>query len=186
MNIDSNTWKYANRKKTTNYTARDYESAKEELIKLRDDLTDKWTSTDESDPGIVWWVIPRYITVISFCWFSNTIFKWSIIASLRSSISGRNKYWTNLLPIAGSPNKSNTEVLNSKPILQKDITVMYLGITHHTEDIPGTLHIEIDYHDNNTGQNCKNIWKTKCSFFFYCHLFSPLYYKFISLNMVLD
>lgn len=39
---------------------------------------------------------------------------------------------------------------------QKDITVMYLGITHHTEDIPGTLHIEIDYHDNNTGQNCKN------------------------------
>lgn len=53
LNIDSNTWKYANRKKTTNYTARDYESAKEELIKLRDDLTDKWTSTDESDPGIV-------------------------------------------------------------------------------------------------------------------------------------
>lgn len=53
LNIDSNTWKQSNRKKTTNYTARDFESAKEELLKLRDDLTEKWTSTDEADPGIV-------------------------------------------------------------------------------------------------------------------------------------
>ena len=53
LNIDSNSWKKSNRKKSTNYTARDYESAKEELLKLRDDLTEKWTSTDEADPGIV-------------------------------------------------------------------------------------------------------------------------------------
>ena len=39
LNIDSNSWKKSNRKKSTNYTARDYESAKEELLKLRDDLT---------------------------------------------------------------------------------------------------------------------------------------------------
>ena len=32
LNIDSNSWKYSNRKKSTNYTARDYESAKEELL----------------------------------------------------------------------------------------------------------------------------------------------------------
>lgn len=53
LNIDSNSWKKSNRKKSTNYTARDFESAKEELLKLRDDLTEKWTSTDEADPGIV-------------------------------------------------------------------------------------------------------------------------------------
>ena len=53
LNIDSNTWKQANRKKTTDYTARDYNSAFNELLKLRSDLTEKWTSTDEADPGIV-------------------------------------------------------------------------------------------------------------------------------------
>ena len=53
LNIDSNSWRYSNRKKSTNYTARDYESAKEELLNIRDDLTEKWTSTDESDPGVI-------------------------------------------------------------------------------------------------------------------------------------
>ena len=53
LNIDSNSWKYSNRKKSTNYTARDYESAKEELLNIRNDLTEKWTSTDESDPGVI-------------------------------------------------------------------------------------------------------------------------------------
>ena len=53
LNIDSNTWKDINKKKSTNYTARDYESAKAELLNLRSDLTEKWTSTDEADPGIV-------------------------------------------------------------------------------------------------------------------------------------
>lgn len=53
LNIDSNSWKYSNRKKSTNYTARDYQSAKDELLKIRDDLTEKWTSTDEADPGVI-------------------------------------------------------------------------------------------------------------------------------------
>lgn len=53
LNIDSNQMKEANEIKSIDYTARDYNSIKTNLINSISDLTEKWTSRDESDPGIV-------------------------------------------------------------------------------------------------------------------------------------
>lgn len=53
LNIDSNQMKQANEVKSIDYTARDYNSIKTNLINSISDLTEKWTSRDESDPGII-------------------------------------------------------------------------------------------------------------------------------------
>lgn len=53
LNIDGNQMKEMNRLKSINYTSRDYQSIKDDLISSINDITEKWTSRDEADPGIV-------------------------------------------------------------------------------------------------------------------------------------
>ena len=53
LNIDGNEMKAINEAKSIKYTDRDYASIKQNLIDSIEDLTSKWTSRDESDPGIV-------------------------------------------------------------------------------------------------------------------------------------
>lgn len=53
LNIDGNQMKEMNQLKSIDYTARDYQSIKENLINSISDITEKWTSRDEADPGIV-------------------------------------------------------------------------------------------------------------------------------------
>ena len=53
LNIDGNEMKKINEAKSISYTDRDYDSIKQNLIDSIEDLTSKWTSRDEADPGIV-------------------------------------------------------------------------------------------------------------------------------------